>query len=355
MNTITIENKSGKVKLNETVTRQSITRLVDEIGKLFGASASASGADFGEIMNVAENAVDTLEIEINSPGGSVFDGFTIYQEIKSLRDRGVVVNATITGMAASMASVICMACDHVSIVPHGRMMIHDASNSVAGNADYLRKSADLLDSISADLANIYAIKTGKPADEIRTMMKAETWMNASESVANGFADSVLVSASVEITELLNHDSTSDNMNFFLTNKQALEKISGFESRISELENDITAANATIESLQGDAVTAAETITTLTSERDQASANLTIAKATVADQESTITAANEKLATFDAEVASKVQLGIANLGFNGNIPSASAEVGDNTLSRESFNQLNAKQKMAFAKSGGKITN
>lgn len=353
MNTITIENKSGKVKLNETVTRQSITRLVDEIGKLFGASASASGADFGEIMNVAENAVDTLEIEINSPGGSVFDGFTIYQEIKSLRDRGVVVNATITGMAASMASVICMACDHVAIVPHGRMMIHDASNSVAGNADYLRKSADLLDSISADLANIYAVKTGKPADEIRTMMKAETWMNASESVANGFADSVLVSASVEITELLNHDSTSDNMNFFLTNKQALEKISGFESRISELENDITAANATIESLQGDAVTAAETITTLTSERDQASADLTIAKATVADQESTIAAANEKLATFDSEVASKVQLGVASLGFVGTVPSASVEVGENQITREAFNAMDHTSRNSFISNGGKV--
>jgi ATP-dependent Clp endopeptidase proteolytic subunit ClpP len=353
MNTIIIENKSGKVKLNESVTRQSITRLVDEIGKLFGASASASGADFGEIMNAAENAVDTLEIEINSPGGSVFDGFTIYQEIKSLRDRGVVVNATITGMAASMASVICMACDHVAIVPHGRMMIHDASNTVAGNADYLRKSADLLDSISADLANIYAAKTGKPADEIRTMMKAETWMNASESVANGFADTVLVSASVEITELLNHDSTSDNMNFFLTNKQALEKIAGFESRVSELENEITAATATIEALQADAVTASETINSLTSERDKASAALATAQATVADQEQTIAEANEKLASFDSEVASKVQLGIANLGFKGEIPDAKGDETDSIVSLEKFNSFNPTQKMAFVKSGGKI--
>ncbi len=113
MKTIQVENKQGKVKLNEVVTRESIGRMIDEISKLFGAKAVADGADFGEIMNVAENAVDVLDIEINSPGGSVFDGYTVYQEIKSLQDRGVVINATITGMAASMASVICMACNKV--------------------------------------------------------------------------------------------------------------------------------------------------------------------------------------------------------------------------------------------------
>ena len=142
---------------------------------------------------------------------------------------------------------------------------------------------------------------------------------------------------------------------FLTNKQAQEKISGLEARVSELEADVTAANETIESLQGDAVTAAETITTLTSERDTATTALATAKATVADQESTITAANEKLGTFDAEVANKVQLGIANLGFNGNIPSTSAEVGESTLTLNQFNALNPRQKMDFSKSGGKITN
>ena len=190
MKFLEIENKTGKVKLNEQVSRESIGRMIDEIGKLFGATASASGADFGEIMNAAENAVDVLEIEINSPGGSVFDGYTIYQEIQSLKDRGVVVNATITGMAASMASVICMACNKVSIVPHGRMMIHDASSGFSGNAEQMRKQADLLDSISADIANIYAARTGKEVSEIRDMMKNETWMNAEATVENGFADEV---------------------------------------------------------------------------------------------------------------------------------------------------------------------
>lgn len=190
MNLIQIDNKQGKVKLNEAVTKQSIDRMIEEIGRLFGASAAASGADFGVIMNAAENGVDVLDIEINSPGGSVFDGYTIYQEIKTLQDRGVVVNVLITGMAASMASVIAMAADKVAIVPHGRMMIHDASNVVAGNAEQLRQAAELLDSISNDIAEIYAKRTGKSVEDIRDLMKKETWMSAKEAVENGFADEV---------------------------------------------------------------------------------------------------------------------------------------------------------------------
>jgi ATP-dependent Clp endopeptidase proteolytic subunit ClpP len=234
---ITIENKGGKVKLNEQVTQDSIKRMIDEIGRLFGAKAVAEGADFGEIMNSAENAVDVLELEINSPGGSVFDGYTIYQEIKSLRDRGVVVNATITGMAASMASVICMACDKVSMVKHGRMMIHDASSGTHGNAEQLRKTADLLDGISENIAEIYAEKTGMDKEEIRAMMKRETWMNAKESIANGFVDEIIG----EQVDIRQEKAESSHMSFLnrLTNPSSEESI----ERIAALEADLSAQAA----------------------------------------------------------------------------------------------------------------
>jgi ATP-dependent Clp endopeptidase proteolytic subunit ClpP len=190
MNLIQTENKAGKVKLTDAIMPWSVEKLTEDISKLFGAKAAAEGADFGAITNCAENAVDTLEIEINSPGGSIFDGYNIYQEIMSLRDRGVIVTATVTGMAASMASVICMSCDIVRMVPHARMMIHDASQAVQGNAEKLRKAADLLDGLSADIAQTYVNRTGKPLDEIRAMMKVETWMTAKQAVELGFANEV---------------------------------------------------------------------------------------------------------------------------------------------------------------------
>ena len=245
MKILEIENKTGKVKLNEMVTRDSIGRMIDEIGKLFGATASASGADFGEIMNAAENAVDVLEIEINSPGGSVFDGYTIYQEIQSLKDRGVVVNATITGMAASMASVICMACNKVSIVPHGRMMIHDASSGFAGNAEQMRKQADLLDGISADIANIYSARTGKEVAEIRAMMKNETWMNAEATVENGFADEILKfdkepknNMSILSKLFPNNDQVEQIEAAIQENDSIRAELVSSQDRISELESSI---------------------------------------------------------------------------------------------------------------------
>jgi len=230
---ITIENKAGKVKLNEAVTQDSIRRMIDEIGRMFGAKAVAEGADFGEIMNCAENAVDVLDIEINSPGGSVFDGYTIYQEIRSLRDRGVTVNATITGMAASMASVICMACDKVSMVKHGRMMIHDASSVTQGNAESLRKTADLLDGISDNISEIYADKTGLDKEEVREMMKRETWMTARESLANGFVDEVLG----EQVDIRQASAESSHMKFLdrLTqpsSEEANEKIVALQNQIN---------------------------------------------------------------------------------------------------------------------------
>jgi len=352
MKTILIENKSGKVKLNEVVTRESIGRMIDEIGRLFGASAVAQGADFGEIMNVAENAVDVLDIEINSPGGSVFDGYTIYQEIKSLRDRGVVVNATITGMAASMASVICMACDKVTIVPHGRMMIHDASSMASGNAEQLRKTASLLDGISADIANIYAAKTGIDSEEIRKMMKRETWMNASETVAKGFADELVTDAPVEIPAKA---VTTNTMGLFTkpdTDKQ--DAITALEAENADLREQFTALQITATENAEQVVALKADLVSVAAECQQLTADLATATATIADQDQTITAANEKLASFDQEVAAQTLNQVASIGFKGEIPEASGDVGlSNEKTLAEFNALSPHDRMSFVKAGGKI--
>jgi ClpP class serine protease len=102
MTILTIENKAGKVRLNESINPDSMTRLIDEIGLVFGAKAAANGADFGEITNCIENAADSLELEIHSPGGSVLDGYKLYHALLELRGRGVFVTATINSLAASM-------------------------------------------------------------------------------------------------------------------------------------------------------------------------------------------------------------------------------------------------------------
>jgi ATP-dependent protease ClpP protease subunit len=353
MTYLQIENKAGKIKLNDTITKQSIGKVIDEIGKLFGATASNEGADFGEIMNAAENGIDTLNIEINSPGGSIFDGYTMYQEIKSLQDRGVFVTATITGMAASMASVVCMACDKVQIVPHGRIMIHDASVSASGNAESLRKSADLVDNLSSDIANLYAAKTGIQSSEIREMMKAETWMNADESISKKFADEIFD------TKVKNMASILDR---FKPDASLTEKVIGLESTIVDAENQISELAANLATRESDLQNAVTELAEVKASNESISAQLTEAQSLLQSEKEAVIAKvseietlNAKLAESESSAAKKAAEILASAG----VPAVDVQAGEknksNQVTRSEFNGMSDKQKMAFAKNKGTITN
>lgn len=238
MKILQIENKAAKVRLDDQVDEYSRKQLMGEIAKTYGSANFGNVAEFGEITNSADNAIDTLEIEINSPGGSVFDGYLIFNEIKTLRARGVHVTATINPLAASMGSVIAMAADTVRIVPNGTMMIHDAAMFTAGNSKQLAKMAKVLDDISNEIAGIYAAKTGKTVEEMRALMLDETWLTADESVELGLADSKFDFGAA--------DSIMPPMSLLnrLTNPatdEAIERIAALELQLSTAETDSTAA------------------------------------------------------------------------------------------------------------------
>jgi ATP-dependent Clp protease, protease subunit len=129
----------------------------------------------------------TINLRINSPGGSVFAARAIEQ---ALRDHPAKVIAHIDGLAASAATFIAMAADEVVMGKGALFMIHKAWTGMYGNADDLRSEADLLDKIDGTLADTYAERTGKNKDQVAEWMAAETWFTADEAVANGFADRV---------------------------------------------------------------------------------------------------------------------------------------------------------------------
>lgn len=370
-NIIQIENKGGKVRLNETVTKDSIGRMIEEIGRLFGAKAAAEGADFGTIMNAAENGVDVLDIEINSPGGSVFDGYTIYNEIMALRDRGVTVNARITGMAASMASVIAMAATRIFIAKHGRMMIHDASGGIMGNADELRKQADLLDSISADIANIYADRTGKDVSDVRAMMKKETWMNAATALENKFADEIIGStAQAEASEKnivdenlqMQLSCANKDQAMFETRNKLTAKITALETENTELREEITDLTAQVEEFSN----ASETVAGLNTQIETITAELATEKANFATAQAEWTEKEAQFATDLAQAQAKsspeaiqaaVTVELAKCShkpveFTSEVEHTQSKSKELTL--EAFNQLTPADRMTFVKSGGKIT-
>lgn len=141
-----------------------------------------------------------LNVRLNSPGGLVFDGITIYN---ALRDHPATVHVTVDGYAASIGSVIAMAGKTVTMNRGSHMMIHDASGGVIGNAAEMREMAEILDKVSGTIAGIYADRAGGTADQWRGHMRAETWYTAQEAVDAGLADTVAGESSTE-------DSTATN-------------------------------------------------------------------------------------------------------------------------------------------------
>lgn len=126
-----------------------------------------------------------VHVHVNSEGGSVQEGLGIYNAIK---ERSKDVTAHVDGYALSIASVFPLAAGRVVSPKSAIWMIHNAWAWAQGNADDMRKQADMLETHDAMLSEIYAEHTGKSKEEIRTMMKAETWVRGSEAVDFGLAD-----------------------------------------------------------------------------------------------------------------------------------------------------------------------
>lgn len=148
-----------------------------------GVSAKQFAADLKAL-----GKVDTIHLRINSYGGEVFDGVAIYNQLKEHSARVVT---HIDGVAASIASVIAMAGDEILIAEAGFIMIHEALGAAYGFADDHRKLADLLDTITGTICDVYEARTEQDRDAIRDWMKEERWFTGAEAVEYLFADQVV--------------------------------------------------------------------------------------------------------------------------------------------------------------------
>ncbi|WP_108485600.1 head maturation protease, ClpP-related [Oceaniglobus ichthyenteri] len=153
--------------------------IYDEIGA-YGVSAKGFLAELGALPEGTP-----VDLRLNSPGGSVFDAVAIYNALK--RHAGPVT-VWIDGIAASAASYIAMAGDEIVMPENAFLMIHDPSGLAMGTAGDMRAMAEALDKIAGSLVRGYAAKSGKPDDDVAALMAAETWFDAAEAVAAGFAD-----------------------------------------------------------------------------------------------------------------------------------------------------------------------
>ncbi len=129
-----------------------------------------------------------VDIEINSPGGYIYPASEIYTALMQHRGN---VNITITGRAASAASVIAMAGTHVKMSPTAQMMIHNVSGCGFGDYRDFEHYAEQLKKSNDTIANAYMLKTGKTREEILDLMDYETWFTPEEALENGFIDEIL--------------------------------------------------------------------------------------------------------------------------------------------------------------------
>lgn len=147
-----------------------------------GITAKAFNDSLKELGSVA-----ALDIYINSPGGSVFDGIAIYNQIMRHSAKEKVVH--IDGIAASIASVIAMAGTDIRIADNGMLMVHQPWGMATGTADDMRKQAEALDKIRDVLIDTYVARTKSSRSDIVSWVDAETWMTADEAMSRGFANS----------------------------------------------------------------------------------------------------------------------------------------------------------------------
>lgn len=163
--------------------------------------------------------VERIDVFINSYGGEVAEGIAIYNALK--RHSAKIVTHC-NGFACSIASVIFAAGDERIMNESSILMIHDPFTYTSGNANELRKQAETLDKLANLSVQVYQKNSSLSEDEIKEMMKEETWILPEEALSYGFATSI-ENPGEEATQKVNQSAKNAVFNFFKENKTKAKK------------------------------------------------------------------------------------------------------------------------------------
>lgn len=160
--------------------------LYDQIGASFwgdGITAKSFQKDLSALGKVTN-----IDLRINSPGGDVFEGFAIYNQ---LAQHPAEIDVYVDGVAASIASVIAMSGDKIRMAKNSMMMIHNPQGVAVGDEREMDRVKALLGQVKSNLTSTYVDRTGNKAADIEAWMDDETWFTAEAAVERGFADAVI--------------------------------------------------------------------------------------------------------------------------------------------------------------------
>jgi ATP-dependent protease ClpP protease subunit len=134
-----------------------------------------------------ENGTDPIRVSFHTEGGSVFEGFAIYDAFVNYSGPKT---ASVESTAFSIGSFILTAFDDVEMSPNAYLMMHNPRIGIEGDDDELASTAGMIGKLKASMIDAYAKRSGKSTEEIAAILKAETYMNATDAVANGFANRI---------------------------------------------------------------------------------------------------------------------------------------------------------------------
>ncbi len=177
--------QSADLYIMGDIRRNSIFDAWDESGAM--AERKTSGLDMVKALSELPDTVGEITVHINSFGGEVAEGLSIYNAIKS---HAAHVTTICEGFACSIASVIFMAGDVRVMRDSSLLMIHNPFLQAEGTADDLRHAADGLDVIREASVTAYMAHANVSEEEIKSLMDAETWLTAEMAIDMGLATEV---------------------------------------------------------------------------------------------------------------------------------------------------------------------
>ncbi len=168
----------------------SVISVLDVIGEDPWSGGGFSARKMAAILRGL--AGKPVTVQINSPGGDMFEGLAIYN---LLREHKAEVSVRVVGFAASAASIIAMAGDRIEMARGAMMMVHNAWGLVIGNRHDFAAAAQTFAEFDASMASVYAARTGLGEDEVAALMDGKgaadgTWLSAETAIAKGFADAM---------------------------------------------------------------------------------------------------------------------------------------------------------------------
>jgi ATP-dependent Clp protease, protease subunit len=170
--------------------------IYDEIGA-WGKTASGL---LNELTDLGD--LQRIDLRINSPGGDVFEALAIHNALARHPARVVI---HIDALCASAATVVALAGDEIRMADNALFMIHDVWTALSGNAEQLQQAADRINTLSEQIAALYARKTGADPELIRQWMQTETWLTADQALQAGFIDAI--DEPLKMAALARHDLT----------------------------------------------------------------------------------------------------------------------------------------------------